>query len=57
MLGFVLIVSPQESSQEKGALQCRKPPKKSPFKNRERKKRSAGIVLGPLVSMTNGFVC
>lgn len=56
-LGIVLLVSPQESSQEKGALQCTRPSKKSPFKTRERKKRSAGNVLRLLVSMTNGFVC
>lgn len=37
-LGFVLLVTLQSSSQEKGALQCTRPSKKSPFKTRERKK-------------------
>lgn len=41
----------------KGALQCTRPSKKSPFKTREERTRSAGNVLGLLVSMTNGFVC
>jgi len=38
ILGFVLIVSPQESSQEKGALQCRKPQKRAPSRTEKERK-------------------
>jgi len=38
ILGFVLIVSPQESSQEKGALQCRRPQKRAPSRPEKERK-------------------
>jgi len=38
ILGFVLIVSPQESSQEKGALQCRRPQKRAPSRTEKERK-------------------
>jgi len=38
MLGFVLIASPQESSQEKGALQCRRPQKIAPSRTEKKRK-------------------
>jgi len=55
-LGFVPIASSQKSRREKGVLQFPRPsPKRAPLKPEKERKRSAGNVLGLLVSMTKWF--
>jgi len=55
-VSFVLLVSSHQAKKRE-PFSAQDPPKRAPSRPEKERKRSAGNVLGLLVSMTNGFVC